>query len=92
MAYMKQVTGRDIKPAELLSGVQASAMGHYQEAEQRIAPITKADRRRLQNKINQRKFRERHQLGVPVPMRSGASRYVPVNYRVVLISPSGEEF
>lgn len=93
MAYMQQVTGREIKPAELLRGVQATAMGHYQEAEQRVAPITKADRRRLQNKINQRKFRERHQLGKPRAERAGAAVYVPVGgWRAVLVSPSGEEY
>lgn len=90
MAYMKQVTGRDIKPAELLRGVQASAMGHYQEAEQRIAPITKADRRRLQNKINQRKFRERHTIGKKKRERNGGPRYIPVGWGSSLISPKGE--
>lgn len=90
MAYMQQVTGREIKPAELLRGVQATAMGHYQEAEQRVAPITKADRRRLQNKINQRKFRERHTIGKKKSQRSGGPRYIPVGWGSSLISPEGE--
>lgn len=92
LAYMKQVTGRDIKPSELLSGVKAAAIGHFQAAAERVQPITKADRRRQQNKINQRKFRLAHQVGKEKGDKSGGPRYVPVGWRSVVISPSGEEY
>lgn len=92
MAYMKQVTGRDIKPSELLRGIQATAMGHYPVAEEAIKPMTKADRRRLQNKLNQRKFRERHANGKRKRDRNGAGVYVPVGWSYQLVAPSGEVY
>lgn len=92
MSYMKQVTGRDIKPSELLSGVQATALGHFQQAEERVKPITRADRRRLQNKLNQRKFREKHSIGKKKTARSGGGVYVPVGWSYSLITAKGELF
>lgn len=92
MSYMKQVTGRDIKPSDLLGGVRSVAMGTFQEAEQRVKPITKADRRRLQNRINQRKFRERHTNGIPKREQSGRGVYVPVGWQYVLVSKEGEQY
>lgn len=85
LTYMKQVTGRDVRPVELLSGVRSAVMGQYQKSEERIAPITKADRRRLQNKMNQRKFRERHKKGSPTYDGGGVPLYIPKGKRGVII-------
>lgn len=85
LAYMQQVTGREIKPVELLRGVQSAVMGQYQKSEERIAPITKADRRRLQNKMNQRIFRERHKKNSPTYDGGGLQVYVPKGSRAEII-------
>lgn len=92
MTYMKQVTGRDIKPSELLRGLQATAMGHYPQAEQQIKQVTKEDRRRLQNKLNQRRFRAKWTLGKRKQDRSGGSVYIPTGWGFKLVMPSGEDF
>lgn len=90
MSYMKQVTGRDIKPSELLRGVQASAMGTFEKEQKRVEPLTKAARRVIQNRINQQKFRDRH-AGEETPKRerSGTGVYVPVGWSYVLVDKEG---
>lgn len=81
LALMKQATGRDVSARELMTGLNSVLMKHYAEKMDRFNVATKADKRRLQNKLNQRAFRDRHRKGTPGYDGKGVPVYIPLSSR-----------
>lgn len=80
MQMMKTATGRDVSPRELLSGLRSATMQRYAERSAAVQVETKADRRRLQNRINQKRFRDKHKKGSSTYDRSGRPVYIPIGW------------
>lgn len=80
LQMMKTQTGRDVSPRELLSGLKSATMQRYVERAAEVKKETKADRRRLQNRLAQQRFRDKHKKGSPTFDRSGRQVYIPVGW------------
>lgn len=89
LQMVKNRTGKEVSPKALLRGVNDSLVKRYMVKVQEVDKMSKADRRKLQNKMAQRRFRARaDERSAEFDGRRGAEVvYVPKGWNASVTPP-----
>lgn len=92
LTMVREKLGKNVSPRALLRGVNNAMVGRYMVRLEAAGAgvVTKAERRKLQNKMAQRRFRARGERGGPMwdGRKGGKNAYVPKGWDVVVTPPA----